>query len=1552
MAASEAPEGGAWVSSEDEAPEVSHDNVGGGWATSDSEAEPVSHRPGHGCRGRRGGRGRGRGRPPGLRAQMREALARERAEAAKAAEEAIVVRTSWESHVRVVGNETFRDIATAIKASPEQLPPLSATAKKVHRRCNDPYVPRKQCGIQAEAEVLGCKNASYVRDLFTEFGAAVFVVARILFASFVSWLCMEIDEERLHGDCIFNMLAQDETSMKTGERGKQTTARKRRIRSKRKPEETAIQVRRDDEDCKDYYGVVVTKILQSESWVAFLVSRDDEFFLYLAELPTPLQRTAKGNHRQLFAAVSTSTDFPLMGGLVRRFDHQVSLDNADRGAPGLKMSRLYQFLYPSIPRLSGTGCFSHFTNSTQKSQMEIMEETMSGMVAFSLSVKEDGKWTEFRGNAGNVLFEIAKAAYDTPAPAPTSDVRIRTNRILTSLMDLEEPNVEERLRLIRLKDKLLCDISADELVVYIPGHPLAPETEKTHLQKFCKELSRDLVPKLFTPFQRQRWVLNLKRVRQLSLMGTAFGLLKKTVDRTFPANKTTKREGAWDSSDDEAGRKKDTPVVEKKEEKGSTAYWARKNEAARGDVRNWLRGPFWLPMLLIAAIVMEPLSHLMQTITDVGSDGWERRQMYEWIDLGQRKFRVTEAHSGAITATFYQESRDLLKLGSKWLILPEEHRTYMMRSYAYACVSRGIGGIFHYIDQTCQGYPWKLFRLIDDRYVFDTALREIMDDDSCLWDPFTAAFRLRFPTRKEMSSKQCVAVLCAIALMIRTCVSRIECRHAAVRRLLCTNGHTWVRDLATTSSDWIISRNRIIEQAGLALGRLKPPEKLMDVLDSKKRKKTRAGPYRAFLSEFLSRPGVWIGSGLLKEAAARYRAIRDENGDEWRRLQEKGRQGLMLARAGQAPFDNRRQRHCQSQVGRDVVEEIVGLPPADNLGEGTISDDDVVIIEPTPLPDTISATARADMEHQKEFVPRLVQGVHDLEEEILRKTNGYWDAQVQDPTVLATLPFTNFDESGVRPRITHLKVRHPDGPINFQVTHWIPPTSTACEKWTCAGSTAQKATLTKSWETMHRLRTDEEAAASSSHIPDAKTTPTVKICFVAGFCLCKLPEVRFAAEVLIGWLRRTVCKGSLFRRVLEKNMLVLRLGSTEHDRIHWWHPCFQNLTTWHAEISPLLPETDELLIEEAIARGRVALRSPDDNRLCMTNWWRAFQTVEFALPWTCSLYTLDSSPHKLRREMKPEEIVVESLDSDVVPIWGGRGWWITACSRRTERSSDGWHSKPKKQRSAPSALTDTPSVSSSCPIYTIPIADFGDIPDEFHLDKSDDISFDEVLLPSENLGPFHEELLLSNADGDADADDNDTDDDARDSEAGDESDDARSPSGVQPSSPAVPREPSPTPPPRSRAGWSSAPDMRTPDRQNVTTDDDGWIHVPCGTGHLVYKPGTKKINARCGCMGHVSVGLHGRELKCGLHKNGWRGRSKRGNGRPLGLLVLWLDHTEHAELRSEHDDLKTELAKPQYWLERRLARDWLKQQEGVAGLFAEERDQAEDEDDSEPEFIN
>ncbi len=76
MAASEAPEGGAWVSSEDEAPEVSHDNVGGGWVTSDSEAEPVSHRPGHGCRGRRGGRGRGRGRPPGLRAQMREALAR------------------------------------------------------------------------------------------------------------------------------------------------------------------------------------------------------------------------------------------------------------------------------------------------------------------------------------------------------------------------------------------------------------------------------------------------------------------------------------------------------------------------------------------------------------------------------------------------------------------------------------------------------------------------------------------------------------------------------------------------------------------------------------------------------------------------------------------------------------------------------------------------------------------------------------------------------------------------------------------------------------------------------------------------------------------------------------------------------------------------------------------------------------------------------------------------------------------------------------------------------------------------------------------------------------------------------------------------------------------------------------------------------------------------------------------------------------------------------------------------------------------------------------
>ena len=579
MADSTSGRRGAWATSSEEEVVAAPAGEGvpaSGWSTDDEEQEVAIVRPPIRGRGASRGRGRGRaGRPPGMRALKRQAL-RERQQE-EVTETAIVVRKSWASHVRVVGSGASHDMGVLLKADLEVPIELAAVPRELFGRCTDPYVPRRLTTFQAEAEILGVANQSYVRDLVLEFGAAVYFVSRLFFASFASWLCYEIDNNGLKADCLFDMLSQDETSMKTGERDKPFGSYNRRARGKTKGWTTVPKVNPEDEDASFTYGSVIIKILQTEYLILFLVSRGDRYILYFAELPTPLQRTMKGNHRQLFAAISCSIEFELLQGLRHRFAHHISMSNADRGAPGLKTDRLFQALFPTVPRLSGLGCFCHFTNSAQKSQMDVLEETVSGVVAFSLAVKEDGKWKEFRKNAADTLFQNAKVYYDTPPPGPSSVCRLRTDKLLFITVEIGL-HVGERLRWKRLHDRLVGVLAGDELSIYIPGPVLPPDAEKLYVRRFTNGLSRDLVPKLFTTFQRQRWVLNLQRMRQLALMGSVHGLLKRTVDKTFPSRKRAVASGAWASSSDEASKPKQASDTAKAEQKGSAAYWAQKTK--------------------------------------------------------------------------------------------------------------------------------------------------------------------------------------------------------------------------------------------------------------------------------------------------------------------------------------------------------------------------------------------------------------------------------------------------------------------------------------------------------------------------------------------------------------------------------------------------------------------------------------------------------------------------------------------------------------------------------------------------------------------------------------------------------------------------------------------------------------------------------------------------------------------------------------------------------------------------------------------------------------
>ena len=124
-----------------------------------------------------------------------------------------------------------------------------------------------------------------------------------------------------------------------------------------------------------------------------------------------------------------------------------------------------------------------------------------------------------------------------------------------------------------------------------------------------------------------------------------------------------------------------------------------------------------------------------------------------------------------------------------------------------------------------------------------------------------------------------------------------------------------------------------------------------------------------------------------------------------------------------------------------------------------------------------------------------------------------------------------------------------------------------------------------------------------------------------------------------------------------------------------------------------------------------------------------------------------------------------------------------------------------------------------------------------------------------------------------------------------------------------------------------------------------WTYVPVAGGHIVYKPGSREINAHCKDRNHGK--------KCHCDRTGKRGKGRRQtSGRPLGFLLLWLDYVGDPEAYTgeDHRQLKAVLGSRDFWHERRQLRTRFKANPDSYGAFEEERSQGSDWD-SEPSEV-
>lgn len=428
-------------------------------------------------------------------------------------------------------------------------------------------------------------------------------------------------------------------------------------------------------------------------------------------------------------------------------------------------------------------------------------------------------------------------------------------------------------------------------------------------------------------FPRHRWLNSSEAFRLATLLFVVCGIGQRAVLAWAAASlpqQSSDRANVADSAGDSVvvagGAEPDGPA---ELPAPSPQTWAERQADMRRKACVWAESEPGL-RLMVMCVTMQPQLNLYCRLFRLGSSQWDFDQLHQHAkDNVPVSFRALTVHRRSITEAFFVDARATLESADVWDVLPASSRSQELMSLAFRMVSRAAGGVFLLLHSRHGGFPWKLFELLGADADARAALAaEIACAPACLCDPFTLAFRGHFPSAEMLCSADAQAALTATALLTRTDTCRVECRHAAVRRLRIMRSMTHCQAFADASASFVLRRQRILEkdswqsiarrervaregsQPELERApqqtpkRKRPPawQRSHDTGDSSvdcrppKVRRHSVGPWRAFWHDYAQRPGAEPSCSSMWDieqcaaGRAEYHRIKDQAGQEWNRL--------------------------------------------------------------------------------------------------------------------------------------------------------------------------------------------------------------------------------------------------------------------------------------------------------------------------------------------------------------------------------------------------------------------------------------------------------------------------------------------------------------------------------------------------------------------------------------------------------------------------------------------------------------------------------------------
>ncbi len=335
-------------------------------------------------------------------------------------------------------------------------------------------------------------------------------------------------------------------------------------------------------------------------------------------------------------------------------------------------------------------------------------------------------------------------------------------------------------------------VTSDSIDLYINAK--SDETATRLVQEWAKETASALVPRAHRVFARHRWLTGFEgSIDDITLLAVINNILPRAIPLWLQSLGQLPK---GNQKDDVGGMDPgDLQIVLHAGITGARApdvrtAWAEMNASARVDTKSLGEAKPAVD-LLVFRVCLGPLVALMDRFLHEGSEQWDREQEYLASQGKQRQYRVLNAYRGVSVKKFWKQMRLLLlSEDDSWAVLAPHQRTYQSSARAFASSCRSMAGVDHFVGLPQSQYPFKWFALLifldpestdeEREKVLESIFREL----ACALDPFSKRFKAMFPTRAALCGPNCLVTLLCIAILFRLCVSRIECRHAAVRRLL------------------------------------------------------------------------------------------------------------------------------------------------------------------------------------------------------------------------------------------------------------------------------------------------------------------------------------------------------------------------------------------------------------------------------------------------------------------------------------------------------------------------------------------------------------------------------------------------------------------------------------------------------------------------------------------------------------------------------------------------------------------------------------------------